>query len=56
MSLIVGVRFKNNGKTYYFDPGTLSLEAGDNVIVETARGLEWGKVSIANTQVDDKEV
>ena len=56
MSLIVGVRFKNNGKTYYFDPGTLSLEAGDNVIVETARGLEWGKVSIANTQVDDNEV
>lgn len=56
MSLIVGVRFKNNGKTYYFDPGTLSLEAGDNVIVETARGLEWGKVNIANTQVDDKEV
>ena len=56
MSLIVGVRFKNNGKTYYFDPGTLSLEAGDNVIVETARGLEWGKVSIVNTQVDDKEV
>lgn len=56
MSLIVGVRFKNNGKTYYFDPGTLSLEAGDNVIVETARGLEWGKVSIANTEVDDKEV
>ena len=56
MSLIVGVRFKNNGKTYYFDPGTLSLEAGDHVIVETARGQEWGKVSIANTQVEDKEV
>ena len=56
MSLIVGVRFKNNGKTYYFDPGTLSLEAGDHVIVETARGQEWGKVSIANTQVADKEL
>ena len=56
MSLIVGVRFKNNGKTYYFDPGTLSLQAGDSVIVETARGREWGRVSIANTQVDDKEV
>ena len=56
MSLIVGVRFKNNGKTYYFDPGALSLEAGDHVIVETARGQEWGKVSIANTQVEDKEV
>lgn len=56
MSLIVGVRFKNNGKAYYFDPGTLSLEAGDHVIVETARGQEWGKVSIANTQVEDKEV
>ena len=56
MSLIVGVRFKNNGKTYYFDPGALSLEAGDHVIVETARGQEWGKVSIANTQVEDEEV
>ena len=56
MSLIVGVRFKNNGKTYYFDPGTLSLQAGDSVIVETARGQEWGRVGIANTQVDDKEV
>ena len=56
MSLIVGVRFKNNGKTYYFDPGTLSLQAGDSVIVETARGQEWGRVSIANTQVDYKEV
>lgn len=56
MSLIVGVRFKNNGKTYYFDPGTLSLQVGDSVIVETARGQEWGRVSIANTQVDDKEV
>ena len=56
MSLIVGVRFKNNGKTYYFDPGTLSLQAGDSVIVETARGQEWGRVSIANTQVDNKEV
>lgn len=56
MSLIVGVRFKNNGKTYYFDPGTLSLQTGDSVIVETARGQEWGRVSIANTQVDDKEV
>lgn len=56
MSLIVGVRFKNNGKTYYFDPGTLSLQAGDSVIVETARGQEWGRVSIANTQVDDNEV
>ena len=33
MSLIVGVRFKNNGKTYYFDPGTLSLQVGDGVIV-----------------------
>ena len=56
MSLIVGVRFKNNGKTYYFDPGTLALNVGDHVIVETARGQEWGKVSIANSEVDEKEV
>ena len=56
MSLIVGVRFKNNGKTYYFDPGTLSLQVGDGVIVETARGQEYGTVSIANSPVDDKEI
>ena len=37
MSLIVGVRFKNNGKTYYFDPVPLSLQAGASVIVEKAR-------------------
>ena len=54
--MIVGVRFKNNGKTYYFDPGTLVLHAGDGVVVETARGQEYGTVSIANTQVEEKEV
>ena len=44
MAAIVGVRFKNAGKLYYFDPGRLWPVAGDFVIVETARGLEYGQV------------
>ena len=40
MVKIVGVRFKPAGKIYYFDPGDLRLDIGNDVIVETARGLE----------------
>jgi cell fate regulator YaaT (PSP1 superfamily) len=43
---VVGIQFKNTGKTYFFDPGALELKAGDGVIVETARGLEYGTVVI----------
>lgn len=43
MVKVVGVRFKKAGKIYYFDPDDIELEAGINVIVETARGLELGK-------------
>lgn len=41
---VVGIQFKNTGKTYYFDPGALKLEVGEGVIVETVRGLEYGTV------------
>ena len=53
---IVGVRFKTTGKIYYFDPQGLKLESGCNVIVETARGLEFGKVVIPNRIVGEDKV
>jgi len=46
----VGVRFKRNGKIYYFDPSGIELKVGDKVIVETARGLEMGEVVITDTE------
>jgi len=49
---IVGVRFKNNGKVYYFLPEGLKLKQGQSVIVKTARGLEYGTTAIANRVVD----
>ena len=42
MTLVVGVRFRDTGKVYFFDPNKLTLKTGDNVIVETARGVECG--------------
>lgn len=53
---IVGVRFKNNGKIYYFAPGDLKLDVDMHVIVETSRGMEFGFVAIANRTVPAKEV
>lgn len=48
MAEVIGVRFKEVGKVYYFDPLDNKLSAGDMVIVETARGLECGKVATPN--------
>ncbi|PLR80274.1 stage 0 sporulation protein [Bacillus canaveralius] len=53
---VVGVRFKKAGKIYYFDPGELSIQKGDFVIVETVRGVEYGKVVIARKQVEQNDV
>lgn len=53
---IVGVRFKRTGKVYYFDPAGIDLEANDQVIVETSRGQELGKVVIAPRQVLASEI
>jgi cell fate regulator YaaT (PSP1 superfamily) len=44
MVKVVGVRFKNAGKIYYFDPGDMEFSDGDKVVVETVRGLEFGEV------------
>ena len=52
---VVGIRFKASGKTYYFEPNGNSLKCGMHAIVETARGLEYGEVSIANTFVKESE-
>jgi len=53
---IIGVRFKNNGKTYYFSPNGKSITNSDKVIVETARGLECGDVVIPNRMVDENDI
>lgn len=54
--IVVGVRFKAAGKVYYFDPMEISLAVNDGVIVETARGMEYGSVVIAPRSVDASEV
>ncbi|MFC2041210.1 stage 0 sporulation family protein [Chloroflexota bacterium] len=51
MAEIVGVRFKKAGKVYYFDPADIELQVNDYVVVETARGLELGRVVISPKQV-----
>jgi cell fate regulator YaaT (PSP1 superfamily) len=53
---VVGVRFKKAGKIYYFDPGDLSIQKDDFVIVETVRGVEHGKVVIAKKQVGEHDI
>ena len=45
MNKVIGVKFKDSGKIYYFDPLELEIEKGGNVIVETARGLVFGEVA-----------
>jgi len=52
---IIGVRFRPVGKTYYFDPDGKKIPVGENVIVETSRGLEYGSVTIANRSVPKKQ-
>ncbi len=56
MTDVVGVKFKDAGKLYYFSPGKLEINSGDHVIVETARGLEFGTVTMGITQVKESEL
>lgn len=56
MTKVVGVRFRNAGKVYYFNPAGFSLEAGMHVIVETARGVEMGTVIFAPKKVESDKV
>lgn len=53
---VIGVRFKKAGKVYYFDPGDLHINKGDDVIVETARGAEYGEVVVGIKSVEADEV
>ena len=56
MAKVVGVKFKDAGKLYYFSPAKIDVKMGDNVIVETARGLEFGKIVMDVTEVKDSEI
>ena len=56
MAKVVGVRFRNVGKIYYFNPKNYKVKPGDHVIVETARGVEYGKVVLAPKDVVDDQV
>ncbi|MBQ2670212.1 MAG: stage 0 sporulation family protein [Clostridia bacterium] len=49
---VIGVRFKSAGKTYYFSPNGFNVKQGDNVIVETARGLEYGEVVMGKRTIE----
>ncbi len=53
MAQIIGVRFKNTGKVYYFDPLDMTFEKGDFVVVETSRGQECGEVAIPNREMEE---
>ncbi len=56
MIKVIGVRFRAAGKVYYFDPTGFDIKQGDNVIVETARGIEYGKVVSGVREVADEKV
>ena len=56
MAQIIGLKFRNTGKIYYFAPKNEEYKKGDGVIVETARGVEYARVSIEKKEVDDSEI
>lgn len=56
MAIIVGIKFKNGNKVYYFDPKDILFDEGDGAIVETARGQEFGTVVITNKEVEEKDI
>lgn len=56
MAQVVGIRFKDVGKVYYFDPDGMQFKKGDRVIVETARGVECGEIALQNREVPDEEI
>ena len=56
MATVIGVRFKKAGKVYYFDPNEIWPKPGDSVIVETARGVEFGEVVTGARTVSDEQI
>ena len=53
---VIGVRFRKAGKIYFFDPAGLEIKQGDNVIVETARGIEYGQVVLGCKEVEEERI
>lgn len=53
---VVGIRFKEVGKVYFFDPLEIKFKKGDYAIVETVRGVECGEVAMENREIDDEEI
>lgn len=56
MIKVIGIRFRTAGKIYYFDPASIELKRGEHVIVETARGVEYGTVVMPPTDMEDSQV
>ena len=56
MAVVVSVRFKSGGKSYYFDPSDIDIEKGMNVIVETSRGVEIGEVTMGRADVPEQNI
>lgn len=56
MAEVIGIKFQNNSKTYYFDPCGESFAEGDGAVVETQRGVEFGAVHFGNREIPDKEI
>ncbi len=56
MAEVIGVRFQDVGKVYYFDPAGSQMKRGDSVIVETSRGIECGEVAMENRQISDEKL
>ena len=56
MAKVIGVRFRDNGKIYYFSSEQFEVEVGQNVIVETARGVEYGRVVLGNREIHDEKI
>ena len=55
MAIVVGIKFRTGQKIYYFDPNGIEFKEGDNAVVETARGVEFGKVVFGNKEVKESE-
>ena len=56
MVKIIGVRFNKSGKTYYFSPGDIEVQKGEGVIVETARGVEYGIAVLGEREVSEEDI
>lgn len=56
MAEVVGVRFKEVGKVYYFDPNGIECKNGETVVVETSRGIECGEIAMENREIDDVQI